>query len=359
MRTTCIKKPAVIIFILLSLLLIPACGGGGDSGTPPAQTTVSGLVEAPSGFIAANEKNTLFKRLSSLIASVAHASVSGLSTVADGVNVELVRINDSGAVDTVLATDTTSAGEYSFDLTALGLDYASNMLVIASAQGQQMRAFVTSDRVNINPSSEASVRLIVELLAATSGSQLQNFTPKEINRLVSSIDQLTSARSSMAATDIETTTLNIINMVQQDTATTSYLAAAAETGETSTGPGDVANFFPLDLQNTWNYRVDSSEQNEPYYSAVTVTGTKTIDNVLTRVLTSLNADNTGASNEEYLNKDSNGIRNYGNNDATDFISPQIVPYLQTTFAFETGSSFEAINQSGLVWQEDVDGDGAN
>ena len=63
--------------------------------------------------------------------------------------------------------------------------------------------------------------------------------------------------------------------------------------------------------------------------------------------------------ESYYTKNGRGLTLHGNNDPTDIVTAQLVPYLTLRFPLETGSTFEEINKKGLDFGEDVDGDRTN
>src|SRR6185295_17878532 len=111
------------------ILALVSCGGGGDGGTPsvatPAQTIVSGSVQAPAGQIA------FFRERSpgNLFISEAYAALTGLANVPDHTIVELARLDTTATNFTVLSTTTTSGGRYSFNLTNLGLQPANDLIV--------------------------------------------------------------------------------------------------------------------------------------------------------------------------------------------------------------------------------------
>ncbi len=350
-----------ILFVIFFLFLMAGCGGNGKGSDKVFQQRhiVSGTVEAPSGLIAANENHNLLRRLASMIVQFANASVTGLLPVPDGTEVELIRLNNDGTKNTVLASTTTSKGKYTFDLTELGLGFSSDLAVSTMGQGLQMRAFVISDTVDINPISEAAVRLVFEQIASIPGSLIQHFTIKELHDFVASIDLITSAHDTAADVGIEYTVTAIKNLAILNNGIIKFLAAAAEEGQTNEGPGDITNLFPLAPGDIWNFFADSFDQNEKYFTAKTVTGIKLIDSITASVVTESNVDNTGSSEEEYLEKNSRGIINWGNNSPEDFLTSQLIPYKQVNFPLIIGASNEIINYSNLEWQDDLDTDGLN
>src|SRR5262249_33495340 len=97
-----------------------------------------------------------------------------------------------------------------------------------------------------------------------------------------------------------------------------------------------------------------------YTNTATITGTAYVKGgVLTTVLSQSNPFNNGNSLDSNYTKDLHGITFHGDNDRTDRITPQLVPYMTNRFPFGEGSALEQINKKGLDFGEDLDGDGKN
>ena len=361
----------IVALIAISISLIFAgCGGsGGGSGDGGSdqdaqeRIIVSGSVMAPNGQVAFKGKQKVLKCLANILIPPLDASISGLLNVPDGAQVDLIRLNDAATPDETLAMTTTEAGKYSFDFDELGLDYSHDLAVIVSGiGGVQMRAFAVSKSVNIDPVSEAVFRLIDDYISTTPGVILSNFTVEELKDLNDSIDLLTSVLAMECLNDLEDTVVAIQDAAEQDPAVQNFIASAAQPGQSSVGPGDVANLFPMNQGDTWNYIGTTSEnggQNEELLSANIVTGEKQINGTLTTVVTSLNPDNPGVTIEEYLLENSHGIEYWGNNDPDDLISPQIIPYEEIRFPVKVGRKWKNLDNINLQGFEDLDGDGKN
>jgi len=128
-----------------------------------------------------------------------------------------------------------------------------------------------------------------------------------------------------------------------------------------TGPGDTGNNFPLTVGNTWIFQGTITETGTApvsYTNTARITGTKLINGVTTTVLAQSNPGNAGRAIEQYVLKDGNGITNYGDNDPSDTITPQLIPYQEVRFPLVAGSSFDQ-TKTGLNFGQDLDGDGRN
>jgi hypothetical protein len=348
-----------LLFCAFGFSLV-GCGSSGHAG--PAVLAVSGTVQAPNGQIVFYPQQGPLERFSSLFLSVADASVAGISPVADGTPVTLARINDAGIVTAVLATTTTSAGQYSFDLLALGLSVSSDLIVQVAnpGTGAQIRAFVTSETVDLDPVSEAVVRLILDQIAvgAPSGPTLSDFTPQELFDLKGSIDVLTTLDQTAAGADLEATVAAISNLIAGNSEIMTFLAAASKAGQTAGGPGDLGEFFPFIQGNGWIFQGTSSTNGgtpTSFTHTETITGTTVITGVPVTVFTSVN-DNFGGTTESYAVKDSRGITSWG--ESGSLIPPELIPYQTLRFPLEPNSTFESLNQRRVSFT-DLDGDGKN
>lgn len=130
----------------------------------------------------------------------------------------------------------------------------------------------------------------------------------------------------------------------------------------SSGPGDVENFFPDTVGSSWNYYavVTNPLAGHPanYMDTVTVTGTRPIGGTTASVFLDANPSGTGPAVEGYYYKNAGGIAFLGTNDASDAITPQLVPYLVGLFPLATGTVAQ-FSKTGMNYGSDLDGDGVN
>lgn len=351
----------MIAILIVSLLSVSCSGGGGEGGggggTPPQVVMLTGLVQAPAGQLAELERPSLFGSLTEFLIPRAQAMISGLLPVADGTEVELIRVNDSGGVDQVLATTRTTSGRYSFNLTDLGLNPASNLAVQVAGPGVGMRAFVSDTETDLNPVSEAVARLVFESIASTANRFLSDFTTSELEDLYQGADLLTSLDSTLPSTGIENSVTGIVAALRNDSGFMAYLSTSAGTGQTNVGMGDLGNLDPLAVGDTWNYQVVASDQPAPYTNQIEVIGTKQISGTTVKVIRESNTYNSGQPTDEFIEKNDKGVINWGNTDSEDIVTPEIAPYTEVSFPITLGRSEELVNRSGLPWRKDVDGDG--
>lgn len=355
-----------LVILTIFTLIFAGCGGGGGGGEAGVQTQliISGTVQAPNAQLAFYPQLKPAEKIADLFISRASAALTGINTVADGTQVELVRINDAGIVVSSLAKTTTSGGKYAFNLTQLGVSISSDLLVRVAnlTTGVQMRSFVTGITVNVDPVSETTVRVVLEQIVKPPGSSLASLTAKELADLVSGIDLLTSAKQSATGANLEETVIAIKNAVTADTGLTAFVASAAGAGQTTEGTGDVGQYFPFEQGNTYIYRGTITESGAPsvsFSNTIQVTGTRLVNGVTATVFTESNPENSGQIRENYLLKDSRGIGNRGNNEAADVITPQLVPFQEVLFPLQANFGFEQLNKTGLDFGSDLDGDGRN
>lgn len=261
----------------------------------------------------------------------------------------------------MLASAAVSGGRYSFNLTSLGLTITSDLVVRVANGAVQMRAFVTDDTNDLNPISESAVQVVLDHITATPGASLANFTIQELSDLVGAIDALTAANQSTAGANITTTISSIKTAASNEPGIAAFLSSAGGLGQTSEGTGDIGNYVPLAQGSTWLFQGTDTTTGQvpiPYSNTATISGTNPIGGVVTTVFSETNSRNDGAE-QSYLTKDSHGLTYHGNNDSTDVVTAQLVPYLTLRFPLGTGSTFEEINKKGLNFGRDLDHDGTN
>lgn len=348
---------------MLSGLILSCSGGGGnESGGPaPSATTVSGSVQAPNAQVAFEHPLGLIKRLNNLFFPMAYASISGLSPVPDGTQVQLARFNATGTSFSVMASTTTTGGAYSFNLTNLGFPVSNDLFVRVANGAVQMRAFVVGQTANVDPVSEAAVQMVVDdYLLITPGVTLTHFTTKELNDLAASIRVLSVAQQIAAAGNIASSVSAIKASAKADRGFMAFFNAAASNGQTFQGTGDIGSFFPFNQGNIWNFQGATSQTGQPattnYTTTTLVDGVKPAGGVNALVIKEDSSENPGVSFETYLSKDSHELSNRGNNDASDLLTPQLIPYSEIRFPLQPGSTFQQFNKKGSNFG-DFDGDG--
>lgn len=358
-------KPAIIAIALTVTACSGGGGGGGDggavdssgSGASSSNFIVSGTVSAPDGAVVFLPRKNLLEQFADAFIAPVHAAISGFLSVADGSTVQLVRIRNDGTVVSVLATTTTSGGRYSFDLTALGISAASDLVVqvLDSSNTPKMRAFVAGSNVDINPVSETTARIVLVLAAA---SALDNFTTQELADIYSALYLFVMTKALPSGADIESTVSAFKDAVLADSNIAEFINATAGVGQTAQGPGDIGNYFPFNPNTTWVYQ--GTEQSDGttvnYTSTSQITGTLFINGKTTTVFRDTNVGNSHITDDEYLAKESHGIIDYGNTDWSDFLTPQLAPYREYKFPLGLNGPFQSVNSSGLIWpDEDFDG----
>ena len=353
----------ILVGLILSSGFLLSCGSGdgGSGGTPAAaSTTVSGSVQAPNGVVAFNDPPGVIKWLAHQLTPTAYASISGLSPVPDGTPVQLARLNATGTSVTVLSTTTTSGGRYSFNLTSVGVQFSSDLIVqVTGTTGKMLRAFVTNATVDVDPGSEATVRLVLQQIASTSGATISNFTLVEVNELCAAVRVLVLVKQIVGGADVDTTVTTVIVAVSAQPSIMVFISAAVTPGQTTITPGDVGNYFPFAQGTTWNFQGTHTVAGQPtvnFQNTLKINGTHLVNGITTTVRSESNPDASGTPVDDYVTEDTTGITNYGNNDPTDLITPQIVPYQEVQFPLQAGASF-TVTKVGINTGQDLDGDG--
>lgn len=127
------------------------------------------------------------------------------------------------------------------------------------------------------------------------------------------------------------------------------------------GPGDPNNYIPFDQGNTWTYQGTITQEGfgpQSYTNVLSVDGTTVVDNVTATIFVESNPGNLGEVVDAYLNKDLNGITNYGSS-SLDELTKQITPFQQINFTDTVGYSFVQVHKADLDFGDDIDGDMVN
>jgi hypothetical protein len=223
----------------------------------------------------------------------------------------------------------------------------------------QMRAFVTSSSVNIDPSSEATVQLVLEEITRNPGNSLGAFTSREIEDLVASIDMLTAANGSGAAGTANATAESIKTLANAKPEIKKYLAASAGAGQTADAPGDIGNYFPLTTGNRWTYQETGSDLPGPIQRTFAISGTRVLRGTTVFVMGALDSTPAARVQETYYAKSGAGLIFHGTNDpAAAAVEARTAPYVRLKLPSKIDETVTAIDQRDLSTNEDLDGDGA-
>lgn len=122
-----------------------------------------------------------------------------------------------------------------------------------------------------------------------------------------------------------------------------------------TGPGDVSNYFPLGVGDSWTYRVTGSGAwAGMWQDTVSVIGTTTIGGAEAYIVAESNAGGDGPTGNFYYVKDPNGIAIVGADDPAERL---LLPRWELRFPVEVGSQFVELDRRNLDVGIDIDGDG--
>lgn len=355
------RRSGLISLAFSLLLLFTLSAQGADPArVQPAATSyiVTGSVTAPGGVIAAHDQAQGFAlaRLLDFFVAPAQAGVAGLLSVPNGTRVELVRLGDRGYTSAPIAVTTTQYGRYRFNLTALRLTVSSRLIVRVGnvGTGEQMRAFVSGKTVDINPVSEAAVQMVLHSIAAGQNGTLLNFTVRELQDLTGSLDLLTSVNRLQAAVNLQSSVAEIRNTAAADAGIMRFLAAAAYSGQTNIGPGDIGNFFPFARGPSWTYTVQETEDGiarPAFTTTTTIGGTRLINGVATTVFRNSNTDGDGRVGYDFNKKTTAGVFDW--EPVKD--GQMNRPHQFVRFPAAPGSSFS--QTLGGMFDTDIDRDG--
>ena len=190
-----------------------------------------------------------------------------------------------------------------------------------------MRAFLTGSNVDIDPASEAAVRLVLDQIVANPGTTLSQFTLSELSDIAGAVNQLATVNQLAAGLNIESTVMTIKNAVSSDAVVHRVYDGGGSCRQTTVGPGAHRKLFSTRRRAELGFpEALNSETGNPtvnFNNSLMVQRTKPVGAVTTTVVVEANPLNSGDKKEEnYYFKDSRGILNYGNNDNTDTLTPR-------------------------------------
>lgn len=327
----------LLFFFLLSIMTVYGCGSSTGEG---------------------NIENTAGTDSSPDTPQTVSGPISGLRAPQhEDMPVYLSRIDDSGEVVEMVATTTTINGGYSFDLSALGVKFQSDLIVYVEdpSSGIPIRAFVVMETVNISPASEVAVRLVLEKIAGGSEKTLSNFTSDELIDLVAAVDLMVLIKKQQQSlAGMEQEIAKIREAVLDDRNIIPFFEAASEPGQALEGTGDVGNFFPTVPGNLWRFKANDSS-GQSYFSTIAINGTKVINGKESHVF--LHADTLSSRyTEAYHVKESRGLIFQGDNLPPDPLFASVTPFQQVQFPLRRGDTFVQFEMSD-VNEGDFDSDG--
>lgn len=259
------------IFGMVIFATIAGCGGGGDDSSgagyqpgsqPKREPIVGGTVSAPSTktFINASSASNIRVNPSALSAN---SALTGAVLVPDGTVVELAKLDAYANIVEIISSTKTADGKYSFDLDELGIGYASNLIVrvLNESTFEQMRAFLTYGVVDIDPVTEATIRLLAseEWLGETSGIDLEDLSTLDLTRITAANQLVVRMLNLAVQTDVETT-VNGVMAAMPAYYRANHHGFSEYGGDSEAGPGDIGGYFPTALGIEWTYAVTESER---------------------------------------------------------------------------------------------------
>ena len=216
-----------------------------------------------------------------------------------------------------------------------------------------MRGLVVREELDIDPLSEASVRLILEQAGA-----LSRFTVKEGDDVHAALELLAFIEGLIDQGDIESTVTLVKQAFLGDPALVTFIGAAATApGQTSEGPGDVGNFFPYEVGNTWMFQGTETLEGEaptPYANGVRVTD---VDAFGLFAVEESNGLDIGEAVREFFEKTSAALVYHGGDDPEDPVAA-VAPFDEVHFPLRTGAVIKQYDEED-VSIEDLDDDGRN
>ena len=286
-----------VVLISTFVLSLVACGGGGGGGdrsiaaTP--SSTLSGQVLVPNGMLASLETPSIGEEIIGFVLPSAMADLIGVSAAPNGTTVQLVRLNNTGGVDTVLAMTTiNSSGRFTFNLSNLSGATPDITLAVQLADGllaggQQLRSFVTSNVVDITLESEVIFqRVQTEVMGAPA---LTDFSITEVESLVSGLRRVTTA-SAINTSGTINSDVDVNNTILTNNTDLINFFNAAAAGVVTVAPGN-NNYMPVTQSVVYTYQGTDSVAGG-YTNTTTIGAAEIIQGVTTTRFISTNIFNS-------------------------------------------------------------------
>lgn len=126
----------------------------------------------------------------------------------------------------------------------------------------------------------------------------------------------------------------------------------------TTGPGDAGGHVPLAVGNRWVFgRSGTGAPPWTSWAVEAVTGTRPVLGRSASVIATSDLDTGAPLGEVLWALDGHGLADLGNDDPTDAVTPQLVPYYLLRFPLQVGDQFTSVTCTALDFGEDLDGDG--
>lgn len=221
-----------------------------------------------------------------------------------------------------------------------------------------MRAFVVGTAADISPISEAGCQLITQALG---NGSLSNFTLQEVSDVTGSVGLIALTQNLGNAITVDQGVALVKSAVGSNSSVMSFLAAAAQGGQTTQGTSDIGNFFPFEQGSIWRYGGTISPGVTHYDTTVLVSGQgpAPISGVTSTIFSETNPRGENRVEKDYDVKGPTGIVSHGNDDPSDDLTRQLLPFQLVRFPLTPGTSTLLAERTGLDWGDDEDGDGRN
>jgi len=335
------SRVAIMIAFLFSLV---ACGGGSSSlvgGGSSGGEMLSGQVIVPNGMVATLDKPSIGGKMLDFVLPTAVANVIGVAPAPAGTVVELVRLNATGSVDSIIASTTTDgSGGYGFNLADLGV--SPDITLAVQLTGGFLTAIVTGTNIDITLESQVIFQRIVTEVGAS--AQLANYTIEEVNALVSGLVRVTrGSGNTVSGLGIDQDLMDVNIELTGNADLNNFVNAAAGPGQEMRGPGDNNYLVNGVIGFDGSISVDGGVA-QSYVNQVTTSDAPDVQGVATQQLVANNFLNNGSFSFRLANT-LTGIVDY-----TDVVSGEsdeptpilFFPYLEN----ESTILFDALNIDG-------------
>lgn len=268
--------------------------------------------------------------------------------VADGNPVDLIAFEPAGNGVVLIAQGRAKNGRYSFDLARYGREIEPGLAVRIGSGADEMVALVLAAQTDVEPLTQALSLFYRE------GSR-SGFTLEELRELEESLRFLCAARGIEPLPDIAATVALMKEAGEDDTSFMRFLAATRGVGQTSEGPGDLADFFADELNEVSAFLGTHRRDSDPATFYSNARRVRVENSAGLRTIEELNSFQAGLRTEIYQ-ETSRALSLISSPDPRDTLAAAAIPFDELRFPLVVGRTWTQFDVQAIQLDQDFDGD---
>jgi hypothetical protein len=268
--------------------------------------------------------------------------------VPDGALVDLIEFDNSGNGVVLLAQSRAKNGRYSFDLARYGREIAPGLAIRIGSGSDEMVALILESRTDVEPLAQALSLFYREGPRA-------GLTLEELAELRLSLEFLCGARGIEPLADVAATVALMREAGLEDPAFMHFLGQARGAGQTSEGPGDLADLFPDELNEVTAYFGTHRRDSDPATFFVNARRVRVENSAGLRTIEELNSFEFGLRTEIYQ-ETTRALALISSPDPRDSLAATAIPFDELRFPLVVGRAWVQFDVVDVQLEQDFDGD---